>query len=145
MQAPHQEEETEKIGDHVEIEADLPLESAHVIRYSEQLQRLFQRRRRRDFPIFIWPQFVNTLVKFFVSRDHYRVYQWSVTTAANVQDLYNVNFKTLSWCRKGTAIAAKHLQNTPIYCVFYFIETRWVYKNQKRKQEKLERIRFFYD
>ena len=38
MQAPNQEEETEKIGDDVETEADLPLESARVIRYSDQLQ-----------------------------------------------------------------------------------------------------------
>ena len=63
-----------------------------------------------------------------------------LTTATNVQDLYNVNFETLSWCQK-------HLQNAPIYCVFYFTETHWalVYKNKMRKQEKLERIRFFYD
>ena len=66
MQAPNQEEETEKIGDDVETEADLPLESARVIRYSDQLQRLFQARRHWDFPIFIWPQFVNTPVKFLV-------------------------------------------------------------------------------
>ena len=121
MQAPNQEEETEKIGDDVETEADLPLESARVIRYSDQLQWLFQARRHRDFPIFSWPQFVNTLVKFLVWRDYYRVYQWSVTTATNVQDLYNVNFETLSWCQKGTAIAAKHLQNTPhiLWILFY--------------------------
>ena len=70
MQAPNQEEETEKIGDDVKTEVDLRLESARVIRYSDQLERLFQARRHRDFPISIWPQFVNTLVKFLVWRDH---------------------------------------------------------------------------
>ena len=44
-----------------------------------------------------------------------------LTTATNVQDLYNVNFETLSWCQKGTAIALRNTCRIPPYIVYFIL------------------------
>ena len=58
---PQANEKHDEPGDNADgVVADLPEESAHVPRHSVQIARMFNARRRRVFPIFIWPQFVHS-------------------------------------------------------------------------------------
>ena len=137
---PQPNEEHDETGDNADgVVADLPEESARVPIHSVQIARMFNAPRRRKFPIFILPQFVNVLVKFLIWRDHYRVYQWYQITSVEVQALYHVNFENLSWCVKGYGIAVKHKNNASMFCVFYFTQTHWtlVFKRKMRTQEKI--------
>ena len=143
-------DEVEKITDSVGIvpqpneEHDGPEESARVPRHSVQIARMFNARRRREFPIYIWPQFANVLVKL---SNHYRLYQWHQETSVEVLALYHVNFENLSWCVNGYGIAVKHENYASMFCVFYFTRTHWtlVFKRKMRKQEKIQRSQFLYE
>ena len=137
---PQPNEEHDEPGDNADgVVRDLPEESARVPRHGVQIARMFNARRRREFPIFIWPQFVNVLVKFLIWRDHYPVYQWYQVTSVEVQALYHVNIENLFWCVKGYGIAVKHENNSPMFCVLYFTQTHWtfVFKRKMRKQKMI--------
>ena len=62
---PRPNEEHDEPGDNADgVVVDLLKESARVSRHSVQIARMFNARQRREFPIFIWPQFVNGLWNF---------------------------------------------------------------------------------
>ena len=141
-------EETINIADNVDTIADLPGESARIPGHSPRVCRLLHARRRRNFPIRLWPVFVNALVKFLIWHDHYRLYEVHMPlTMDEVQARYRLNSETMQWRKKEYALDMRRKLQSPILLVFYFTDTHWtlVYQNKLRKEEKRQRRRFMFD
>ena len=146
MLPPNELEETINIADDVDTVADLPRTSARIFDHSPGVAEILSMRRRREFPIFMRSEYINSLLTVLIWPEYHRLYEVDrVIMVDEVQAQYRVNFETLPWYRIDRTIDVKPTgECCPMFYVFYFTDTQWtlVYKNKLSKEEKLQRRRF---